>query len=155
MSYLQANPTLDRRPAVTSTQFGDLKVVSFEYALTAALALNDIIGLAKLPVGHMPVDCLINVPDLDSNGAPAIVLDAGFWKNDASQTVVDADAVVDGSTAGQAGGLITPNVGTFLTMTPPDEEYIFGLLTQVAPATGATSGTISGWFSFRPVTSDD
>jgi len=143
------------RPGINACQAGDVRVVPFEFTVNTALALNDVVKLAKLPARHVPVDCFIDCPDLDTGGAPAVVLDAGFWEDDDTPTVVDVNAMVAASTVGQAGGLLTPNVGTYLALAPVLTDRVFGLLVNTAPATGATGVTLRGWFSYRPASYDD
>ena len=45
--------------------------------LTAALVVNDLLEMVILPAGYVPVDVTVASEDLDSNGAPAVVLKAG------------------------------------------------------------------------------
>ena len=157
MSYLQGIQAKAFRPGI-NCRGPEVGVIPFTYTVAAALVLNDVIGLCRLPAQHMPVGLFANIPDLDSNATPTIVLDLGFWLDDSetAPTVVDADALVDGSTAGQAGGRITaPNVATFLTFAPSDVDRIFGALVQVGPATGVATGTINGHLLVRGVSYDD
>lgn len=159
-SYLRSAQAQRNRPASQARGPEEI-VLPFSYALAAALVVNDVIGLQKLAPRHVLTDLFVSVPDLDTNGAPAIVLDIGLWEDDSDAsgtipTVANADTIVDGSTAGQAGGLITaPNVATFLTEAISNATRIIGMLVAVAPATGATSGTIAGYFRVRNARYDD
>ena len=104
------------------------------YTLTAALALNDVIQMVRIPQNATIISMTLSADDLDSNGSPAIVLDVG----DGS----DTDRFIDGSTIGQAGGVepaINNKAGHLHQYTSEDT---IDVLVQVAPATGATSGTI-------------
>ena len=104
------------------------------YTLTAALALNDVIQMVKVPAGATILSVKLTADDLDSNGSPAIVLDVG----DGS----DTDRFIDGATIGQAGGITAEqNVRTGFNYEYTAEDTI-DVLVQVAPATGATSGDI-------------
>lgn len=157
MSYIRSEQVQNHRPAV-NTRGPEEAVIPFSVSLSAALVLNDVIGLCRIPPRHKVTDCFISVSDLDTDGSPAIILDAGVWEDDSetAPTVVDADAVVDGSAAGQAGGIISgPNAEAFLDLASSDSERIFGLLVQVAPTAGATSGTVKGYLRVRGIGYDD
>lgn len=108
-------------------------VVYAEYEITAALVVNDVIQMIPVPAGAQIMEVTLGADDLDSNGTPAIVLDVG----DGSVT----DRLIDGATVGQAGGRTsTLKTGAFgYTYTASDT---IDVIVQVAPATGATSGTI-------------
>lgn len=107
--------------------------------ITSALALNDVLQMIPVFEGECVLGFQALVPDLDSNGSPAIVLDIGDG--------LDVDRYVDGSTVGQAGGLVEYGsgilvadfAGTFHRYTAADT---LDILVAVAPATGVASGTI-------------
>ena len=104
-----------------------------EYELSAALALNDVIQMVKVPAGATVVDLILSADDLDSDGSPAIVLDVGDGAS--------ADRYIDGSDIGQAGGVARlSEAGGHLYEYAADDTI--DVLVQVAPATGATSGSI-------------
>lgn len=109
-------------------------VVYATYALTAALALNDIIQMVPVPSGATITGVTIGATDLDTGGSPAIVLDVG----DGS----DTDRFIDGATVGQAGGSSSTLAVAGFGYTYTSDDTV-DVLVQVAPATGATSGTIS------------
>jgi hypothetical protein len=105
-----------------------------KYTVAAALVLNDVIQMVKIPAGAKIVDLTLSCTDLDTNGTPAIVLDVG----DGS----DTDRFIDGSTIGQAGGIARLDQHGGHGYAYSAEDTI-DVLVQVAPATGATSGTIT------------
>jgi hypothetical protein len=116
------------------TQTG-VNIVKGTYTLTAALALNDVIQMVKVPKGAILHSVVLASDDLDTGGSPAIVLDLG----DGS----DTDRLIDGSTIAQGGGIVVgPNVKTGAGYAYTADDTI-DVLVQVAPATGATSGTIT------------
>jgi hypothetical protein len=117
----------------------DITAVFETYSLSAALALNDVIQMVKIPAGATVLDLTIACDDLDSNGTPTIVLDVGDGD--------DTDRFIDGSTIGQAGGsaklgagVATGNAAFNYTYTTADT---IDVLVQAGPATGATSGQIT------------
>jgi hypothetical protein len=155
MALLKSAQVADNRPSLNSSQAGQVVVQPFSYTLAAALVDEDVVALAKLPAGHVPVDCYVNVPDLDTNGAPAIKTEFGIFENDATPTVVDTDAMILNSTAGQAAAVKRADAVAFLSLAPSDKDRIFGMRVETAPATGASAVTISGWFASRPADQDD
>jgi hypothetical protein len=104
------------------------------YTVAAALVVNDVIQMVKIPAGATILDVVLSASDLDTGTSAAIVLDVG---DDG-----DTDRFIDGSTAGQAGGVTHLNnrAGHCYTYTA---DNTIDVLVQVAPATGATSGTIA------------
>lgn len=110
------------------------------YTLTAALVVDDVIQMIPVAPGERVVDLQLIVEDLDTGGGPAIVLDVGDGD--------DTDRYIDGATIGQTGGFSRLGVGVasdaaaiavnrLYTAADTIDVYV-----QVAPATGATTGTI-------------
>lgn len=120
-------------PAYSPSAAGTARTVFGTYTLSAALALNDVIQMVKVPLGAKIVGMTLAVTDLDTGGSPAIVLDVG---DDG-----DTDRFIDGSTIGQAGGATNDILFSGYGYTYTADNTI-DVLVQVAPATGATSGTI-------------
>ena len=83
-------------------------------AVPATHAINDILEFGELPEDCVPVDFVLDAADLDSNGAPAIVLAAGLLnagKTDLSAGADDGGASwLTASAIGQAGGIARPTV---------------------------------------------
>lgn len=118
----------------TAGSAGNTKTMYASYSLTAALALNDVIDMFKVPAGARITGVTLKTSDLDTGGSPAIVLDVG----DSG----DTDRLIDGATVGQAGGTssaLVSSTGQFYQYTA---ETMISVLVQVAPATGATTGTV-------------
>lgn len=119
----------------------------FEYSLSAALVVNDILVLGYLPAGSQVVDAILDSDDLDSNGAPAVVLGAGILNTgltDIDTTKSGGTAWITGSTIGQAGTAIARPTTKAITRTPVDNtnNLPFGVKVETAPATSATSGKV-------------
>lgn len=111
----------------------DLKFATGSYALTGALVVNDVIQMVKVPAGATVLDVLLVAGDLDTGGSPALTLHVGYGG--------DPDYWVVSSTVGQAGGLARASAATAVPLTFTAEDTI-DVLVAVAPATGATTGTI-------------
>lgn len=135
MATFTADEAAATAPAKGEGMSGNCKVVVAEYEITAALALNDVVQMVKVPAGAIVSNVVLSTDDLDTNGTPAIVLDVGDGG--------DTDRYIDGSTVGQAGGTTDSSslaIGG-LGYTYTDEDTV-DVLVQAAPATGASSGTI-------------
>ena len=132
----------------------EVQSMRFEFDLSAALALNDLIVMGVLPAGCMPVDWALDTDDLDSNASPTITLDVGIFKSDLSDL---STATADGGalwgsalTTAQAGGFVR-NTGTASTRVTPesDTDRFVGVKVHAAPATGATTGVIGLTLQYR------
>ena len=109
---------------------GDVGVRAGEYTISAALAAADVIQLVNINKGETVLGYFLEVPDLDTNGSPAITLDLG--------TDGDTDLFLDDSNLGQAGG--TSNLLVKPVTFAADGSI--DLKVATGPATGATTGTI-------------
>lgn len=119
----------------------------FSFALTAALAAGDTIHVADLPPDFVPADAVLVCDDLDTNGAPAITLHFGLSD--------DADAFLASSTVAQAGGVARASAKAGFRVAPSDTARQVLVTVETAPATGATTGTISGVLHYRPARSSE
>lgn len=108
--------------------------VTGTYTLTAALALNDVIQMVKIPSGATVLDTILSCNDLDTGGAPTITLSVG----DGGSTA----RYLSASTIGQTGGLAhtATHGGHGYAYTADDT---IDVLVAAAPATGATTGTVA------------
>src|SRR5688500_15514703 len=97
-STFTSNYAASTYPAAGHGCGNDLKAVTGSYAITAALVVDDIIQMVRVPAGATVLDVLMKVPDLDTGGSPAITLDVGYGGDD--------DYWIAAATTGQAGGLV-------------------------------------------------
>ncbi|MBC8642127.1 hypothetical protein IAG25_35570 [Caballeronia sp. EK] len=118
-----------------------LKCAVFTYALAGALVINDMLQSPMFDEGTTIVDVTVVTPDLDSSGSPAVTLDVGYG--------VDPDYFIAASTVGQAGGVARASAATALPLTLTADDTI-DIVVKAAPATSATSGTISLAVYFLP-----
>lgn len=104
------------------------------YEISAALVLNDVIRMVPVPAGAKVKWVWLQVDDLDAG--TSLVLDVG--DTDATD---DTDRYIDDAGIGQAAGVAQLD-------NPAGFNYEFAadgsidVLVQVAPETGATSGTL-------------
>ena len=109
-------------------------VRSATYALTAALVVNDVIQMFKLPSGATVHEVILASDDLDSNGTPAIALDVG----DATA----ANRFIAASAVARTGGVARADQAAGIGY-----KYAADTMLQVkvntAPATGASTGNVT------------
>lgn len=134
MATLTATAASTGAPVYTGGLAATPKIAYASYTVAAALALNDVIQMVRLPAGARVIGISLQTTDLDTGGSPAIVLDVGDPD--------DTDRLIDGATIGQAGGISTSVVASTGFGYQYSAETVISVLVQVAPATGATSGTI-------------
>lgn len=114
---------------------GSQEIVIFAtYSVTAALVVNDVIEMVPVPAGAIITGVTLGATDLDTGGSPAIVLDVG------DGTTVDR--LIAAATVGQAGGSTSTLPAGAFGYTYAAADTI-NVKVKTAPATGATSGTIS------------
>lgn len=118
----------------TAGPAGTAKTMYASFSLTAALALNDVIDMFKVPAGARITGIALKTSDLDTGGSPAIILDVG--------DAADTDRLIDGANIGQAGGTSTSLVSSTGQFYQYTAETMISVLVQVAPATGAATGTV-------------
>src|SRR4030065_2193071 len=92
-------------PAPTGSSGAEVLAVRGVVTLPTTLAINELVKCAILPAGHIPVDVILDVDDLDTGGAPAItltaaVLNAGLTDIEAGRKFFIA------STVAPAGGCV-------------------------------------------------
>lgn len=104
------------------------------YTLTAALAINDIVEMLRLPPRARVTGVMLKVTDLDTGGSPAILLTVG----DSG----DTDRLIASSNIGQAGGVSTTLAATGAFWQNGSTETVVSVYVPTGPATGATTGTI-------------
>lgn len=109
-------------------------VRSATYALTAALAVDDVIQMFKLPAGAVVHEVILASGDLDTDGTPTIALDVG-----------DAGAAarfISASTIARTGGVARADqAGGVGYAYAADTMLEVGV--ETGPATGATTGNIT------------
>lgn len=128
----KVSSSTEQMPGVGDGQ--GLKCASSTYTIAAALVINDVIQGPLIQAGSVVVDVMVVVSDLDTNGTPLITLDVGYGG--------DPDYFIAASTAGQTGGVIRATAVTALPLVLTTNDTI-DVLVKAAPATGATTGTVT------------
>lgn len=160
MATLTADACKLRRPSLAgSTSAGGLVCVPFKHTMAAAFATADLLRLCVLPAQHVPIDLVIDWPDMDSGAN--LDYDVGLYArgtDTAAGTVEDVDAFIDGSTVARAVGRerVTNALQAALAsvITPSDLDREVVVLANTGGA-GTASKAITGYLLCRPASYDD
>lgn len=120
--------------SVIQKTYPDTIVVQGTYALSAAFVVNDVVQMVKIPKNAVIDEVILGSDDLDTGGAPAIVLAVGDGTT--------ADRFITGSTVAQGGGFARLGVVAGMGYTYTADDTI-DIKVTTAPHTGTTSGTVS------------
>lgn len=144
MANIQSQYALGRLPTRIAAG-AEVVPLWYEIALSAAPLLNDTIEMGPLPAGHTPIDWVLDVADLDSNGTPTIAMSLGLLnsgKTDLSTAAADGGAVwTSGITSGQAGGFTRNASRVLFAVQPAETDRSIALKVTTAAAT-FQAGTI-------------
>ena len=127
------------KPAPISPRAGGVVSVPFERQIDASAEITaaaDKLRLCFLPAGHVVVDAIIGMGDLD--GGSGLVWDLGI--EDATQNptdTTDANALVSGSTVGQAAGVQRMDEGAGLLIPAVNYDRFVTITITTPPATDA------------------
>ena len=150
MSYKESENVKSGRPPASPHSAGEVYVSAGQYEVSALLAADDLIGLAVLPAGCMPVDFMLATADLeDSSATPAITLTVGILNDDEDDIVANSNFITT-DTVGQAGGVQRANLATFLASIDVDEDDDRIIVAKVVTAaTDPKGGTVYGNLLYR------
>ncbi|UYZ08272.1 hypothetical protein CFBP5507_04490 [Agrobacterium salinitolerans] len=117
---------------------GEAVAIRFSHQLAAAPAAGDILELACIPSNCRVADIILDMDDLDSNGAPAMVVDVGimsgdFGKEDNARTC--GAEFFSASNLAQAGGVARPTLKTAYRTTASNVDRGIGVKFTTAAAT--------------------
>lgn len=150
MSYLKSENVKDGRPSAAPHSACEVMVSAGKYSALDTLAAADLIGLAILPAGCMPVDFLLGTDDLeDSSATPAITLTVGILNDDEDDIVASSNFITADDVA-QAGGIARANLITFLDSIAVDNDDDRIIVAKVvAAATTPKAGDVYGNLLYR------
>lgn len=134
-------------------QGAEVLSVKLTVDVPANLAVNDLLQFGELPADHVPVDYALVNDDLDTNGAPALLVDLGL-ENAAGDAISVAaedggDEWLDGSNLLQ-GAAFTRNLSRVIHDVQPvsDRGRMVSAKVMTAAATPA-AGKVSLILSYR------
>ena len=142
----------DVNPPPSIHSAGEVHVSEGKYDLAAALALDNIVKLCKIPAGCIPIDARLEMDDLDSDATPALIGSLALMELGGADILADSE-LVKANTLGQAAGVARmDNLDTarraVLEAAVEKQRFVVYKVTT-APATGATSGRIKASVLFR------
>jgi len=151
MSYLKSENVKSGRPASIPHSAGEVHVSSGQYSAPDSLAADDLIGLAVLPAGCIPVDFMLAADDLDTHETPTITLTVGILNGDEDDLVANSDFIT-ASTIAQGGGVARADVLEFLDdiAVDDDDDRIIAVKVANVAATKA-AGKVYGNLLYRAV----
>ncbi|KDR25959.1 hypothetical protein [Caballeronia zhejiangensis] len=146
MTQLQSKFVTGQKTVIAPCAAGDVVAQTFYIDLAQALALNDVIELAVLPEYSRIVDATLDVDKLDTNGAPAIVMDIGLMSGkvgvlDNARTVGNELFAAD--VTAKNGGFTRLSKNAALRIAETDQARSIGVKVTTAPATGAPTGRVA------------
>lgn len=117
---------------------GEAVAIRFSHLLASAPAAGDILELACIPSNCRAAEIVLDMDDLDSNGAPTILADVGimsgdFGKEDNARTC--GAEFFSGSNLGQAGGVARPTLKTAYRTTASNVDRGIGVKFTTVAAT--------------------
>lgn len=125
----QSTEVTRKDPVISANGYEPIAIVG-NYTVGAALAADHVVEMVILPAGYVPVDFVYATEDLDSDGTPAITLDAGLISGtagSADNARTCGNEAFAASTVGQAGGIARPTKAAFALIAPTDADRGFGV----------------------------
>lgn len=116
---------------------GDVTVVS-TFALSVALATNDLLNMVNLPSGAYIIDVVLSTDALDTNAASTIAYDVGD-SNSATRYISNK---AQGNNAALAPYHMDQAAGLGYQTGANSGDTTVVVKVHTGPATGATSGTV-------------
>lgn len=151
ITFLEGVQAANNNPVPSIHSAAEVHVSEGKYDLAAALIDDNVVKLCKIPPGCIPIDCRLEMDDLDT-GTPALVGSLMLMEPGAAAPLANSELIKD-STLGQAGGvarmdLLVSAVRAVVEASVDNERFVVFHVTT-APGTGATSGRIKASVLFR------
>ena len=150
MTVLTGVQAEDVNPVPSIHSAGEVHVAEGKYDAADSLALDDVIKMHRIPAGCIPIDCRLEMDDLDSG--TAMVGSLALMEEGGADILANSELIKD-STLGQAGGvarmdqLDTARRAVLEKAVEKPRFVVFKVTT--APGTGLTSGRIKSSVLYR------
>lgn len=140
----------DVYPVPSIHSAGEVHVVEGKYDTLGSEVVDDIIKMHKIPAGSIPIDCRLELDELDS-GADALVVSLALMEMGGSDIVTDSELIKE-TVLGQAGGVarmdaLTAARRAVLEASVEVQRYVVFKVTTVAGT--AAIGRIKSSVLFR------
>ena len=102
MTVLTGVQAEDVNPVPSIHSAGEVHVAEGKYDAADSLALDDVIKMHRIPAGCIPIDCRLEMDDLDTGAA--MVVSLALMELGGTDIIADSE-LIKASTLGQAGGV--------------------------------------------------
>ncbi|MBB3947044.1 hypothetical protein GGQ73_003008 [Rhizobium skierniewicense] len=119
---------------------GEAVAIRFSHQVANAPAAGDILELACIPSNCRVVDIVLDSDDLDTNGAPTMLLDVGIMSggfSDENPARTCGAEFFSGANAAQTGAVARPTLKSAYRTTPSNIDRSIGIKFTTAAATFA------------------
>lgn len=150
MALKQSIQVANKHPVISACGYEAITVVG-DYTVPAGLALNDVIEMAILPAGYVPVGVKIATEDIDTGAT--LTLDCGILSGTAGladNARTCGNEAFAASTIGQTGGVVNETKANILLATPTDADRGVGLKIAAAAAGLVVGAKIRMTLTARP-----
>ena len=152
MALKQAKQIVEKLPTISASGYEPIVIVG-DYTTVAGLAVNDVIEMAILPAGYVPLSAKLVCEDIDSGATPTLTLDVGIVSGTAgvadNSRTCGSEAVA-ASVVGQAGGVAVDDKAAFSLLAVSDSDRGVGVKLAAAAATLITGAKIRLTVMARP-----
>lgn len=130
---------------------GEVHVAEGKYDAPATIVVDDIIKLHKIPAGCIPIDCRLELDDLDSNATPTAIVSLGLMETGGTDLIANSE-LIKASNLAQAGGVARMDkldaARRAVLEVSVEKERFVALKFTTAPATSA-AGRVKSSVLFR------
>lgn len=152
ITFLTGIQAQDVNPVPSIHSAGEVHVAEGKYDLAAALIDDNVVKLHRIPPGAIPIDCRLEMDDLDTDATPALVGSLMLLEEGGAAPIVNSELIKD-ATLGQAGGVarmdkLDADRRAVLEKAVEKPRFVVFHVTT-PPATGATSGRIKSSVLYR------
>lgn len=140
MAIKQSDAAFGKAAAPAPHFAGEAVTKRYAIQVSAAPSVGDIFELAPIPANCRVADMVLDTSDLDTNGAPAMVLDVGIMSgawSDTDQARTCGAEFFSASNLAQSGGVARPSIASAYRTGFTDTDRSIGVKVTTAAATFA------------------
>lgn len=137
-------------PTISACGYEPIVIVG-DYVVPTGVIINDVIEMAILPAGYVPIDAILVCEDLDTGAG--ITLDLGLISGTAGAADNARTGGAEGfaaSTIGQSGGVARVTAAAFAFIAPTDANRGIGVKIAAAAATPVVGAKVRLTVIARP-----
>lgn len=152
MALKQAKQIVEKLPTISASGYEPIAIVG-DYVTVAGLVINDVIEMAILPAGYVPLEAKLVCEDIDGHATPTVTLDIGVVSGTAGaadNTRTCGNEAVAASTVGQSGGVVVDSKAAFGLLAVSESDRGIGVKLAAAAATLVVGARIRLTVMARP-----